>query len=233
MDHRASRRARPMCPMMRGSMPLNDEALLAASELACVRGDSLLFQGLSFSLSPGTALKVEGPNGTGKTSLLRILAGLLRPEAGSVTWRGQGIDDCAADYAADRRYIGHQNGLGLALTARENLRLAAVLQGAALDSASLEAVLGTVGLPRAGDTPAVRLSSGQRRRLALARLLLGQAGVWIVDEPLNALDRNGHALVTRLLTDHLMGGGIAVISTHQILPLPTGIRQQTLTLAVA
>ncbi|HMM45086.1 MAG TPA: cytochrome c biogenesis heme-transporting ATPase CcmA [Candidatus Macondimonas sp.] len=214
-------------------MPLTDEALLAAVDLACVRGDRLLFEGLSFALVPGTVLKVEGPNGAGKTSLLRVLAGLLRPEAGSVTWRGQGIAACAGDYAGDRRYVGHQNGLGLALTARENLRLAAVLQGAALDSAALDTVLETVGLPCAGDIPAVRLSSGQRRRLALARLLLGQAGVWILDEPLNALDRNGHALVGRLLTDHLMGNGVAVISTHQTLTLPAGVRQQTLTLAVA
>lgn len=222
-----------MGPIMRGSMPLTDGALLAAVDLACVRGDSLLFQGLSFALVPGTVLKVEGPNGAGKTSLLRILAGLLRPEAGSVLWHGRDIAACAGDYAADRRYIGHQNGLGLALTARENLRVAAALQGIDGGAISFDAVLEAVGLPQAGDIPAVRLSSGQRRRLALARLLMGQAGVWILDEPLNALDRNGQALVSRLLTDHLMGDGVAVISTHQALTLPAGIRQQTLTLAVA
>ncbi|HXF07962.1 MAG TPA: cytochrome c biogenesis heme-transporting ATPase CcmA [Candidatus Acidoferrales bacterium] len=214
-------------------MSLTDEALLAAVDLACVRGDRLLFEGLSFALAPGTVLKVEGPNGAGKTSLLRILAGLLRPEAGSVLWRGRDIAACAGDYAADRRYIGHQNGLGLALTARENLRVAAALQGIDGGAVSLDAVLEAVGLPQTGNIPAVRLSSGQRRRLALARLLMGQAGVWILDEPLNALDRYGQALVSRLLTDHLMGDGVAVISTHQALTLPAGVRQQMLTLAVA
>ena len=214
-------------------MPLNDEAPLAVSNLACVRGDSLLFQGLSFALLPGTVLKVEGPNGAGKTSLLRILAGLLRPEAGSVLWRGQDIAACAAEYAADRRYIGHQNGHGLALTARENLRVAAALQGIDGGAVSLDSVLEAVGLPQAGDTPAVRLSSGQRRRLALARLLLGQADIWMLDEPLNALDREGQALVSRMLTHHLRRDGVAVISTHQALTLSASIRQQTLTLAVA
>lgn len=218
---------------MRGTMALTDEALLAARDLVSVRGDRLLFQGLSFALLPGTLLKVEGPNGAGKTSLLRILAGLLRPETGSVTWRGQDIAARPGDYAGDRRYIGHQNGHGLALTARENLRVAAALQGVVSDAASLETVLAAVGLSHAGATPAVRLSSGQRRRLALARLLLGKAGIWILDEPLNALDRDGQALVSRLLTDHLMSDGVAVISTHQPLTLSAGLRQQTLTLAAS
>lgn len=210
----------------------NEAATLAAIDLACVRGDRSLFQGLSFALVRGTLLKVEGPNGVGKTSLLRILAGLARPEEGEVRWNGKAIGG-GPDFAADRRYLGHHNGHGLALTVRENLRVAAALQGAPCAGASLEQAMETVGLAHAGDSPVARLSSGQRRRLALARLILGAAGVWILDEPLNALDRAGQVLFGGLLRDHLLGRGVAVISTHQTLTLPAGIRQQTLTLAVS
>jgi heme exporter protein A len=212
-------------------MPVSDGAVLAAVDLACIRNDRLLFQGLGFVLSPGRLLKVEGPNGAGKTSLLRILAGLAAPEEGGVHWNGHEIARHHAEYAMDRRYLGHHNGHSLALTARENLRLAAVLQGASLPQPRLDAFLAVVGLAHAMETPVLRLSSGQRRRLALARLLLGRARVWILDEPLNALDGDGRALVNHLLTDHLEQGGVAVVSTHQPLSLPAKIRQQTLSLA--
>lgn len=212
-------------------MPVSDGAVLAAVDLACIRNDRLLFQGLEFVLSPGRLLKVEGPNGAGKTSLLRILAGLAVPEEGGVRWNGHEIARHPAEYAMDRRYLGHHNGHSLALTARENLRLAAVLQGASLPQPRLDALLAVVGLAHAMETPVLRLSSGQRRRLALARLLLGRARVWILDEPLNALDGDGRALVNHLLTDHLEQGGVAVVSTHQPLSLPAQIRQQTLSLA--
>jgi heme exporter protein A len=214
-------------------MPVSDGAVLAAVDLACIRNDRLLFQGLGFVLSPGRLLKVEGPNGAGKTSLLRILAGLALPEEGGVRWNGHEIARHPAEYAMDRRYLGHHNGHSLALTARENLRLAAVLQGASLPPPRLDALLAVVGLAHAMETPVVRLSSGQRRRLALARLLLGRARVWILDEPLNALDGDGRALVNQLLTDHLEQGGVAVVSTHQPLSLPAQLRQQTLSLAMS
>ena len=212
-------------------MPANGGAVLAAVDLACVRNDRLLFQRLGFALDSGELLRVEGPNGAGKTSLLRILAGLAAPEEGSVRWDGHEIARHRADYATDRRYLGHHNGHSLALTARENLHLAAALQGASVPKAELDAFLALVGLARAMETPVLRLSSGQRRRLALARLLLGTARIWILDEPLNALDADGRALVTQLLTAHLARGGVAVVSTHQPLAMPVGVRQQTLTLA--
>lgn len=214
-------------------MPVSDGAVLAAVDLACVRNDRLLFQGLGFVLSAGWLLKVEGPNGAGKTSLLRILAGLAPPEEGSVHWNGQAIARHHAEYAADRCYLGHHNGHSLALTARENLRLAAVLQGVGLPQQALDPILAKVGLAQAAAIPVQRLSSGQRRRLALARLLLGQVRVWILDEPLNALDGDGRALVNQLLADHLGRGGVAVLSTHQPLNLPASTRQQTLSLAAS
>ncbi|MES1992195.1 MAG: cytochrome c biogenesis heme-transporting ATPase CcmA [Pseudomonadota bacterium] len=212
-------------------MPANGGAVLAAVDLACVRNDRLLFQRLGFALDSGELLRVEGPNGAGKTSLLRILAGLAAPEEGSVRWDGHEIARHRADYATDRRYLGHHNGHSLALTARENLHLAAALQGASLPKAKLDSFLAVVGLARTMETPVLRLSSGQRRRLALARLLLGTARIWILDEPLNALDADGRALATQLLTAHLARGGVAVVSTHQPLAMPVGVRQQTLTLA--
>ena len=207
--------------------------IMAAVNLSCVRNDRLLFQRLAFAIEPGEILRVEGPNGAGKTSLLRILAGIAAPEDGSVLWGGRDIARHRAEYALDRRYLGHHNGHSLALTARENLRLAAALQGESPASGGLDARLAVVGLAQAAETPVLQLSSGQRRRLALARLLLGPARIWILDEPLNALDAEGRALVARLLAEQATRGGIAVVSTHQPLAMPAGVRQQTLTLAAA
>jgi len=206
-------------------------AVMAAVHLSCVRNDRLLFQRLAFAIEPGEILRVEGPNGAGKTSLLRILAGIAAPEDGSVLWDGRDIARYRAEYALDRRYLGHHNGHSLALTARENLRLAAALQGESPASEGLDECLAVVGLAQAAVTPVLQLSSGQRRRLALARLLLGPARIWILDEPLNALDAEGRALVARLLAEQATRGGIAVVSTHQPLATPAGVRQQTLTLA--
>ncbi|MDY6956409.1 MAG: cytochrome c biogenesis heme-transporting ATPase CcmA [Pseudomonadota bacterium] len=214
-------------------MASEEKPLLAAVDLCCVRSDRLLFQGLGFALRPGTLIKVAGPNGAGKTSLLRILAGLAQPEDGEVQWRGQPIAHHAAEYATDRRYLGHHNGHSLALTVRENLRVAAALQGVEQSAAERDVILETVGLAHVPDTPVARLSSGQRRRLALARLLLGRAGVWILDEPLNALDRAGQTLVNGMLAEHLSRQGVAVVSTHHPLALPSPARQQTLTLAAS
>ena len=185
-----------------------------ALDLHCVRHDRTLFAGLGFTLTPGQILQVEGPNGSGKTSLLRMLCGLLLPAQGEVRWRGVDIQAQRAEFLADVAYVGHLHGIKEDLTPRENLRMAQSL-GRARDSVSLDQVLEQVGLYGFEDLPARTLSAGQRRRVALARLLVLDAHLWVLDEPFTALDRIGKALIESLLEMHSRNGGIAVLTTHQ------------------
>lgn len=169
---------------------------LAATDLACRRGERLLFRGLSLTLAPGEALHVTGANGIGKSSLIRILAGLLRPFAGAVEREGVvGLID-------DRHALDRQIELGTALAFWGRL-----------DGG--EAPLGRLGLSDLLDVPVRYLSTGQTKRAALARLLAQRAPIWLLDEPLNGLDSGGVALVEGLIAEHLAGGGLAVIASHQ------------------
>ncbi len=197
---------------------------LEAEALACRRGDRLLFSGLDFALSDGEALQVEGHNGSGKTSLLRMLCGLSRPTAGEVRWRGRAIDRVGEEFNADLLYIAHQNGIKEELTGLENLALFARLRGEtpAMD-ACLDA-LARMGLAGLQELPAAILSQGQRRRLALSRLLLSRAPLWILDEPFAALDRKAVALVQDTIERHLAGGGVLVMVTHQDEPIAAPLR---------
>ncbi|MBI5039858.1 MAG: cytochrome c biogenesis heme-transporting ATPase CcmA [Gammaproteobacteria bacterium] len=191
-----------------------------ALDLHCVRHDRTLFAGLSFSLAPGQILQIEGPNGSGKTSLLRMLCGLLQPAQGEVRWRGLDIQAQRAEFLADVAYVGHLQGIKEDLTPRENLRMVQSL-GRARTSISLDQALAQVGLYGFEDLPSRTLSAGQRRRVALARLLVLDARVWVLDEPFTALDRAGKALIESLLEMHSRNDGIAVLTTHQ----PVGLTQ--------
>lgn len=195
--------------------------LLGLENLAGRRGDRLLFTGLSAKLGPGEALRVTGPNGSGKTTLLRIVCGLLAPEAGTVRWRGEALPERATRQRGEFAFVGHRDALRDALTLLENLRFAQALGGGA-DTLSPEAALERVGLERDGATLARELSAGQRRRAALARLLLRDAPVWILDEPATALDRDGAALVESMGRDHTDAGGLIVFTSHQPLRLTGG-----------
>ncbi len=181
---------------------------LTAHNLACLRGDRLLFQALDFTVRPGGALAVTGPNGAGKSSLLRLLAGLLRPDAGIVTWHG-------TDSAGQIAFLGHQDAVKPGLTALENLALQARIGGG-----SASAALAALGLADLGDLPARMLSAGQRRRLALARLPLIAKPVWLLDEPTLGLDAASVARLGALLASHRESGGVVVAATHLDLPLP-------------
>jgi len=192
-------------------------ASLEVTDLACVRGDRALFRNLFFKVEPGRALVVEGPNGSGKTSLLRLLAGFLSPAAGSITLRigpDQVVD--AEDRGKHIGWFGHQDGLKPQLTAKENLSFFAQLYGGDVDVAPL---LEWAGLSRAADFPVQYLSAGQKKRLALARLKSARRAVWLLDEPFAALDVAAKKLVERMLADHCATGGIVVVATHEAIAL--------------
>ena len=203
--------------------------MLSAHELACERGERLLFKSLGFELGNGEALLVRGGNGRGKTSLLRLLCGLSAPAAGVVRWRGEPIDRAREQYGREMAYLGHANGIKDDLTPMENLRIAAALGGRCLDDAAAMAALERVGLSRCLDFPTRVLSFGQRRRVALAGLMTAGALLWILDEPLTGLDVDGVAMVEQMIRDHVAAGGMAVMTTHQ--PLALG-NLTTLTLSV-
>ena len=197
------------------------EPMLAATDLACFRGDRLLFRDLNLRVDAGQALQVRGPNGCGKTTLLRILCGLTTPEDGTIRWRGRVLRGHDPDYLRELRYIGHSDGVKLALSPRENLRIAMAL-GSGADEAALASALARLDLADFMDVPCRTLSAGQRRRVGLARLTLGGARLWLLDEPFTALDSAGGDVVHALIEAHLVGGGCAVLTSHQAIHLDAG-----------
>ncbi|QIB34056.1 heme ABC exporter ATP-binding protein CcmA [Ancylobacter pratisalsi] len=187
---------------------------LVAEGLSCRRGARLLFEGLALSVPAGRALVVTGPNGTGKSSLLRLLAGLARPDAGTVRLEGAGEPD---DFATEVHYLGHLDAHKAALSARESLGFwRAVLGRPALD---VDEAMEAVGLGGLGVLPVVVLSAGQKRRLALARLLVAQRPLWLLDEPTTALDAAAQQLFAAHARAHVENGGLIVAATHAPLDL--------------
>jgi heme exporter protein A len=203
--------------------------MLSVRDLTCVRGEYRVFAGVSVDLPEGTCLNVKGANGSGKTSLLRLLAGLSRPESGTIRWGGEPIEDLAEDYHRALLYLGHSPAVKDDLSAAENLRFAAWLTGENPSSEACAEALRTIGLGSRADLPAKVLSQGQRRRIGLARLLLSRKPLWILDEPYTALDVAAVESVRGILERHLDGGGLLVLTTHQDVPLRTG-RSHTLAL---
>jgi heme exporter protein A len=196
---------------------------LTAEKLACVRGDKKLFDGLNFRVSAGQALAVEGANGAGKTSLLRLLAGFLSPAAGRVVVKSAtGESDDGEERGRLVGWLGHLDGLKPQLTVLEQLSFFAHLYGRQANPAALE----TVGLSRQADLPCRYLSAGQKRRLALARLLTSQRPLWLLDEPFAALDAAGQGLVAQLMLRHCGEGGIIIAATHD----PLGLGNESLKL---
>lgn len=181
---------------------------LTAEGLACRRGGRAIFDGVGFRLGNGEAIALTGRNGAGKSSLIAMLCGRLRPEAGTI--RLDGLDDMSPAEAA--HLVGHRDGLKTALTAAENLRFAQELLGQpGLTPAD---ALATVGLPHAGPLPVGYLSAGQRRRVALARLLVASRPIWLLDEPMAALDTGSQAMLSQLMQGHLAAGGAILAATH-------------------
>ncbi len=200
--------------------------MLEVLNLGCARGERRLFSGLNFSLPAGNFLQAFGPNGSGKTSLLRIICGLLAPAAGEVRWDGTNIHRLGEEYCAEIAYVAHQNGLKDELNPVENLRISTGVAGNVLSKREAQAVLERVGLSKQEHLPARLLSAGQRRRLALSRLLASRARLWILDEPLASLDDDGATLARDLIGEHLGNDGMAIIATHQEMSLSAGQMQR-------
>jgi heme exporter protein A len=186
--------------------------VLEAVDLECERGGRTLFRGLSLTLAGGDLLRVAGSNGSGKTSLLRILCGLLLPSSGEVKWQGAGIQTLREDYSRNVLYFGHAPAVKDDLTPAENLDIACRLAGAGVTKKSIRESLERYGVP---DNFVRKLSQGQRRRAALARLMLSaSAPLWLLDEPFAALDVRSSAITTELISSHVAKGGAVVYTTH-------------------
>ena len=189
--------------------------MLMAQDLACLRGDRLLFKNVGFELNAGGLLYVLGENGSGKSSLLRMLCGLLMPESGAVFWDKKTIKEEAESYLSNLTYIGHLNGLKDDLTALENLYMSARSAGYEVTEAKALAALRAIDIERCANLPARVLSQGQKRRVTLARLWLTEAKLWILDEPFAALDVASVEVLAKRLGEHLLNGGMAILTTHQ------------------
>ena len=189
--------------------------VLAISNLQCVRGERTLFESLTFNISSGKLLYVQGDNGSGKTTLLRTLSGLSHAHAGEVNWNNQNIQSLAEDYAGQVLYIGHLAGIKEDLTAVENLQFATTLAGQNTSREQAMIALTQVGIARCADLPTRVLSQGQKRRVALARLWLQQNPLWILDEPFTALDAEAINTLTQRIETFVGTGGIVVFTSHQ------------------
>jgi heme exporter protein A len=206
-------------------------AELSGTGLVCVRGERTVFADLSFQLTSGGALILAGPNGAGKSSLLRMLAGLLPPAAGTLAWDGAPVSNDPEQHSRRVRYIAHVDAVKTALTVSENLRTWAVLWGGSAGAQQRgEGALAALGIERLADVPGRYLSAGQRRRLALARLLVAPAPLWLLDEPRSGLDADAEARLDRAVERHRAAGGMVVMALHGG-PRPAGAR--TLDLAGA
>ena len=191
---------------------------LECRDLACLRGERLVFRKLALTLASGEALRLTGPNGSGKSSLLRLLAGLARPAAGAILWRDTSIADDLDAHRARLLFLGHQEAVKPWLSVAENLAFWAALHGAPPERVA--PALDRLALGAQRDLPARFLSQGQRRRLALARFAAIPARLWLLDEPTVGLDEASVGAVETLIAEHCAAGGLTVVSTHLALRLP-------------
>ncbi|MCG6976620.1 MAG: cytochrome c biogenesis heme-transporting ATPase CcmA [Acidiferrobacterales bacterium] len=200
--------------------------MLSVSNITCSRGDRTLFRDLSFSVAPGDLLHLKGKNGSGKTTLLRSICGLFLQDSGEIHWNDTSIRNLGEDYFREVVYLGHHNGIKDDLTAEENLTIAAVLDGDETDEKQIRIALERIGLRGYDDLPTRVLSQGQKRRVALARLLLTKSPLWILDEPFTALDTSAIDLLQEIIREHIAADGMIIITTHQEVALTAGHAKQ-------
>lgn len=203
-------------------------AVLSTDRLECVRDDRLLFSDLNLSLGAGEVLQIEGENGSGKTSLLRILCGLRQADGGRVMWGGEDINRVREEYYSQMVYIGHLPCIKADLTTQENIRALLDTRSYTATSDDIEQALAKVGLVGFEDVPSKTLSSGQRRRILLAYLLMAKAHLWVLDEPLTALDVKGVVLMEQMIVEHRDRGGSVIFTTHHGMQLPCDMRSISL-----
>jgi heme exporter protein A len=193
--------------------------MFSVSNLSCSRGDKRLFSGVSFALQPGQWLHLEGDNGVGKTSLLRLACGLSALEQGEIQWQGQPVSQNSDEFRANLAYLGHQLALKEDLTPLENLRADAAIAGRALSLADAKSALVQLGLKGREHLPVRVLSQGQKRRTALARLWVSSAKLWILDEPFVALDNAAQNVLSDVINSHLLKQGMVLLTSHQAVSL--------------
>ncbi|MGS6583904.1 cytochrome c biogenesis heme-transporting ATPase CcmA [Vibrio diabolicus] len=189
--------------------------MLEVSNLTAIRDERVLFENLQFEIKPGELVQIEGRNGTGKTTLLRIVTGLGDREEGIIKWKGEEVEKSRDVFHQDLLFLGHQTGVKRELTALENLRFYQSIQNNSSSDEEIFTALTQVGLAGREDVPVAQLSAGQQRRVALARLWLSKQILWILDEPLTAIDKQGVKVLESLFASHADNGGIVVLTTHQ------------------
>ena len=201
-------------------------AKLSATDLTLFRGERCLFKGLEFALNPGELLLLEGQNGSGKTSLMRAIAGLLEFETGELMWNGTPVREQRQEFHGALVWTAHRTGLKSDLTLVENLGFESHLR--VPSGADFDDVLERLGIARLKRLPVRSLSAGQQRRVALARMLLSNATLWLMDEPVTNLDRDGRKLVMNLVSEHLQRGGMCIMAAHQDIDIDGTVRRVTL-----
>ncbi|PMH41016.1 heme ABC transporter ATP-binding protein CcmA [Vibrio sp. 10N.286.49.B3] len=199
--------------------------MLEVSNLTAIRDERVLFESLSFAIQPGELVQVEGRNGTGKTTLLRILTGLGDSDEGEIHWKGLAVSSNREEFHQDLLFLGHQAGVKRELTAFENLRFYQSIHNPTYSKNDILAALTQVGLAGREDVPVGQLSAGQQRRVALARLWLSRQMLWILDEPLTAIDKQGVKVLENLFLEHAQSGGIVILTTHQDMFADSTIRK--------
>jgi heme exporter protein A len=201
--------------------------MLELKGVGCVRGERTLFSAISFTLDRSTLLRVSGENGAGKTSLLRIICGLMLPADGEVLWEGENVRALREEYWRNLVYVGHVNALKDDLTPVENLEIGAALAGRTVDRQGARKALDAFDLGHCAPLPVRVLSQGQRRRVALARLILSSAApLWVLDEPFTALDARAVQFMQRLVGDHVTAGGAVILTTHQDVSIDVPVQQR-------
>jgi heme exporter protein A len=196
------------------------DLVLQARALTCVRGERQLFAGLDLQLNSGECLHVRGANGVGKTSLLRLLTGLSKPESGEILWKHHSIQEDPKQYHRELLFLGHRDALKEDLTALENLEMYASLDDISITQEQALSSLWRFGLRGREDLPVQYLSAGQKRRVLMARMAIHHAKLWILDEPFNALDVDAVQALQNLITEHLEIGGLVVLTSHQEIQVP-------------
>jgi heme exporter protein A len=205
------------------SISAPSQSILEAREVSCVRGERTLFSGLNLQVLSGQCLHIRGENGVGKTSLLRLLAGLSPPDSGEVFWNNHAIAKEVSKYHSKLVFLGHRDALKEDLSALENLCIYAAIDGVALSERDALAALWRFGLKGREDLPVHCLSAGQKKRVLMARILIRNAQVWILDEPFNALDAQAVNELQALIVEHLKANGLVVLTSHQALSI-TGLQ---------
>jgi heme exporter protein A len=188
------------------------------NNLQCTRRDNILFQGLSFSLEDGGLLQIDGVNGSGKSSLLQMCVGLIQASEGEITWNGEDITSTRYQYQSDITYFGHTNGVKAGLTALENMKVMHALSGFKSEI-NYSSILKQIGLAGMEDVLLSRMSAGQKRRVGLTRIFMSKSKLWFLDEPFNALDKNGKKIIEQLIVEHCKSGGMVIFATHQTMEI--------------